>query len=149
MQTFQLLVEPRRNNEMALTLLMDPISRDKRRRRRNGKPEKVVTIWGNPLATAFPTIHQLIRTEGYRPSDLRPGRRTTLKLKEDSGIRLGLLMKAIKPLRKLDRVQAVIEGVEGMSREEASYWFSKAINSPHDAERRRAMKAMRILLAKE
>ena len=148
MQTFQLLVEPRRNNEAALTLLMEPISRRKRTQD-DVKPEHVVSIWGNPLVAAFPTIHQLIRAEGYRPSDLRPGRRTNLKLKEDCGVLLGLLMKAVKPLRKLTRIQAVIEGVEGMSREEAAYWFSKAINSPDDAERRRAMKAMRILLARE
>jgi len=148
MQTFQLLAEPRRNNEMALTLLMEPISR-RRRKRQEPKPEKVVSIWGNPLAAAYPTIHQLIRSEGYRPSDLRPGRRTNLKLKEDCGVRLGLLMKAVKPLRKLSRIQAVIAGVEGMSREETAYWFSKAINSLDDSERRRAMKAMRILLARE
>ena len=148
MQAFQLLVEPLKDNETALTLLMDPFSRLKRNAP-EPKPERLVSIWGNPLAAAYPTIHELVRAEGYRPSDLRPGRRTTLKLKEDSGVRLGLLMKAIKPLRKLIRIQTVIEGVQGMSREEAAYWFSKAINSPDDAERRRAMKAMRILLARE
>ena len=148
MQTFHLLVEPRRNNDTALTLLMEPISA-RRRTRQAPKPEKMVSIWGNPLAAAYPTVHQLVRSEGYRPSDLRPGRRRNLKLKEDRGVRLGLLMKAVKPLRKLSRIQAVIEGVEAMSREETAYWFSKAINSPDDAERRRAMKAMRILLARE
>ncbi len=148
MQTFHLLVDPRRNNETELTLLIEPISR-RPHARTELKPERVVSIWGNPLAAAYPTVHELLRPEGYRPSDLRPGRRTTLKLKEDCGVRLGLLMKAVKPLRKLVRIQTVIEGVQGMSREEAAYWFSKAINSPDDAERRRAMKAMRILLAKE
>ena len=148
MQPFQMLAEPRRTNEVAITLLMDPISKG-RRRTQELKPEKVVSIWGNPLAAAYTVIHQLIRGEGYRPSDIRPGRRANLKLKEDCGIRLGLLMKAVKPLRKLSRIQAVIEGVEGMSREETAYWFSKAVNSPDDAERRRAMKAMRILLARE
>jgi len=148
MQTFQLLVEPRCNNEVALTLMMQQPTR-RGSRRGDPKAERVVSIWGSPLAAAYPVIHELVRSQGYRPSDLRPGRRKPLKLDEDCAVRLGLLMKALKPLRKLTRIHAVIEGVEAMSREEAAYWFSKAINSRDNSERRRAMKAMRILLARE
>ena len=87
-----------------------------------------------------------IKQAGYRPSDLSRGRKTPYLLNEEIGVRLGLLMLAVKPLRKSSRMVDISEQVQSMATEEAYYWFSKSTDH-HVA--RRSQKAMRILLAKE
>jgi len=152
MQKFKLQVELFRDNEMLLTLFQE-MPRRGRARRASPRLLRIERIWGKPLAVAYETIRDILHDDGHRVSSLRPGARRTgnsmLSVGEDAGVRLGLLMKAIKPLRKLERIRRIVEEIGEMPREEALYWFSKAINSPSDSERRRAMKAMRILLARE
>ena len=70
-------------------------------------------------------------------------------LSEDAGVRLSVLAMALKPLRKLERIREIEEGVAEMSREEVTYWFSKALGADSYNDRRRILKAMRILLARE
>ena len=70
----------------------------------------------------------------------------TAVLNEESGVRLGLLMLAVKPLRKSSRMTDISEQVQSMASEEAYYWFSKSTD--HQVGRR-SQKAMRILLARE
>ena len=48
----------------------------------------------------------------------------------------------VKPLQRLDRLEAVGEGVAEMSREEASYWHAQT-------QRRHGLKALRVLLSME
>ena len=64
-------------------------------------------------------------------------------------MRLCLLAMALNPLRKLERIREIRNGVDAMSREEATYWFSKAVGADSYNDRRRIMKAMRILLSPE
>ncbi|MDQ6613331.1 MAG: hypothetical protein M3083_00815 [Actinomycetota bacterium] len=47
-------------------------------------------------------------------------------LDQVAGAQTELLLRAVKPLRRPDRIEAIGEGVAAMSREEASYWHAKA-----------------------
>jgi hypothetical protein len=98
---------------------------------------RAIRVDGQRAAHVAAPLQEILRTAGLRgrhwsspmPFDLAP----TL------GAHAELLLRAIKPLRRLDRITGVAEGVAGMSREEASYWHAQT-------QRRRGLKALRILL---
>lgn len=56
-----------------------------------------------------------------------------------AGAHVELLLRAVKPLRRLDRICGVAEGVAAMSREEAAYWHAQTY-------RRHGLRALRILI---
>jgi len=68
-----------------------------------------------------------------------------LELGEAAGARVALALVAVQPLRRLDRMEAVVRGIADMTAEEALYWFARAMRGP----RPRVLRALRILLAKE
>ena len=106
----------------------------------------VVRVNGRPMRAVMDQILAVIKRGGYRPSDLSRSRKAPFQLGEEPGVRLGLLLMAVKPLRKSTRMIDISEQIQAMAEEEAYYWFSKA--SDHQVGRR-SQKAMRILLAKE
>jgi hypothetical protein len=55
------------------------------------------------------------------------------------GAQVELLLRAVKPLRRADRLDAVAEGVAQMSPEESAYWHAQT-------SRRRGLRALRVLL---
>jgi hypothetical protein len=63
-----------------------------------------------------------------------------LDLDQVTGAHALLLIRAVKPLRRADRIDRVAQWVAGMSREEASYWHAKA-------SRAGGLRALRILLS--
>jgi hypothetical protein len=105
-----------------------------------------VRIWGPALESVLDRVLETLRKAGFRPADLRAGRKVPFELPEEAGVRLGLLFLAIKPLRRLDRISAISATVRDMEAEEAYYWFSKC--SRADLARR-ACRSLRILLAEE
>jgi hypothetical protein len=106
----------------------------------------VASVHGTPMRAVMDQILMTIKQAGYRPSDLSRSRKAPFLLSEELGVRLGLLMLAVRPLRKPSRMTDISEQVQSMASEEAYYWFSKATD--HHLGRR-SQKAMRILLAKE
>ena len=56
---------------------------------------------------------------------------------------LGLLFRALAPMRNRAHMRAVAAGIEEMEPEEAAYWAGMAIHRPHP---RRVLMALRILL---
>lgn len=106
----------------------------------------VARVHGTPMRAVLDQILSAIKRAGYRASDLSRGRKTPFQLDEEPGVRLGLLLLAVKPLRKSARMNDISEQIQSMAEEEAYYWFSKATD--HRAGRR-SQKAMRILLARE
>jgi hypothetical protein len=107
---------------------------------------KVVQIWGDPLKLVMDQALTAIKRAGYRPSDLSRTRQEPFHLREEDGVRLGLLFLALKPLRKLGRIEAIAEQVRGMEPEELFYWFSKTTGTQ---TARHAQRALRILMAEE
>lgn len=62
-----------------------------------------------------------------------------LALAPRDGAHAELLLRAIKPLQRIDRIASVAAGIAAMSREEAAYWHAQA-------SRRRGLKALRVLI---
>jgi hypothetical protein len=107
---------------------------------------RVVELGGVALRAVAGEILEALRTNGYKPTDLGASRREPFALSEESGVRLGLLFLAVRPLSKVDRIEAVSLGIRSMTSEELYYWYSKCFSGPA-AER--AQKALRVLLADE
>lgn len=64
-------------------------------------------------------------------------------LPEDLALSLGLLFRALAPMRSRDRIRSVAEGIEAMDREEAAYWLGMAMHRPNP---RRVLTALRMML---
>lgn len=140
---FELQVIPRGDAAYGLALYQ-------KRPRANGAPDtgpaKVVQVWGDPLRCVMDQVLAALRKSKYRPSDLRRSRQAPFNLAEEEGVRLGVLFLAVKPLRKLARIEAISERVRAMEPEELYYWYSKSTAAPGGT---RARKAFRILFAEE
>lgn len=104
-----------------------------------------IELGGDPLRAVADHLLNALRVNDYRATDLAPGsgREEPFYLDEVTGIRLALIMLAVKPLRRHDRIEAVGHGVQAMGDEEAYYWFSKCTCG---SDAGRARKALRVLL---
>ncbi len=144
--TFELRVEQHRNNEVKLTLLQRPA-----RKAGQGEvePVELIAIWGPALQLAREPISSILRPAGVSRgvTSLRPD--DTIDLDEALGTRLAVLMFALKPMRKLERIRTISEAILNMSPEATCYWLSKTGNGYDYNTRRRHMRALRILLAEE
>jgi hypothetical protein len=144
-KTFELRVEPGKDADYGLALYRLPA-----RGETNGDAgvawQFVVRVHGVPMRAVMDQILATIKQGGYRVTDLARSRRVPFALPEELGVRVGLVMLAVKPLRKTSRMADVSEHIRGMTAEEAYYWFSKVTDT---GQGRRSQKALRILLAKE
>lgn len=109
-------------------------------------PRVRVELGGEALRILAEVILDALRRNGYRPTDLHPARREPFRLDEATGVRLGLIFLAVKPLTKAARIEAIVQGVRAMAAEELYYWYSKCTGG---LAAERAQKALRILLAGE
>jgi len=106
-------------------------------------PEHVASLHGVALRLIETRVaKQLARGKinvGAAASE--PDRRWPLD--EDLALSLGLLFRTLAPMRNVDRIRQVADGIESMSREEAGYWLGMALNRKHP---RRVLAALRMLL---
>jgi hypothetical protein len=140
--TFELRVFPQGSSAYGVALF------EHRAQGAGEKPafDKIVQVWGDPLRAVIESVLTAIRRSGYRPTDLRPNRQVPFDLKDDEAVRLGLLLLAVKPLRKHSRIDAITQRLREMEPEEIYYWYSK---STSQTDGRRAQKALRVLIAQE
>ena len=131
--------------------------------RAHGASDTEYEIWQLP-APATPHVRAPIRIAGLRGRNLdliehrvlrrlagvgvRPGPSAGrgghgYALAEDTALTLGLLFRALAPMRSRDNMRAVAEGIEKMEREEAAYWLGMAMHRRHP---RRVLTALRVLL---
>lgn len=98
---------------------------------------RTIRVEGQRASHVTAPLQEVLRSAGLR------GRQWTsaapLDLKPTLGAHAELLLRAIKPLRRTDRIIDVAEGVAGMSREEANYWHAQT-------QRRHGLRALRVLL---
>lgn len=129
---------------------------------RHGPADTEVEVWQLPSA-ASPQVVAPLRLAGLRGRNLdliehrvlkllrqagvrfvpMSARKEAYTLGEDDALRLGLLFRALAPMRSRDNIRAVAEGIEAMGREEASYWLGMAM---HRKNPRRVLTALRSLL---
>jgi len=107
---------------------------------------RVAELGSSTLRAVADHVMESLRANGYKPTELGAGRREPFALTEESGVRLGLLFLAIRPITKVDRIEVIAQGIRAMTSEEAYYWYSKCTGGPA-AER--AQRAMRVLLAED
>ena len=107
---------------------------------------KVAELGGSTLRAVADHVMEALRANGYKPTELGAGRREPFALAEETGVRLGLLFLAIRPITKVERIEVIAQGIRAMTSEEVYYWYSKCTGGPA-AER--AQRALRVLLAEE
>lgn len=101
--------------------------------------ERRVRLNGTSAARIAGSLHDVLRSSGV------PGRTWAssrpIELDPITGAQAELMVLAVKPLRRGERIEIVGEGVGRMSREEASYWHAKS-HQPG------GLRALRVLLTK-
>ena len=107
------------------------------------EPERTAALKGRPLRLVENRVFKLLRSQKVRLGNLDPGETKRYDLDEDVAMTLALLFRALAPMRSIDRIETVANGIERMSREEASYWLGMAI---HRSRPRRVLAALRLLL---
>jgi hypothetical protein len=86
--------------------------------------ERRIFLNGARAARVAASIHDVLRAAGVGSrawSSSRP-----IELDQVAGAQVELLLRAVKPLRRSDRIETVGGGIAAMSREEASYWHAKS-----------------------
>jgi len=106
-------------------------------------PEQVAAIKGIPLRMLEPRLLKRLSRARINLGALQPEKNRRWRLDEELALNLGLLFRVLAPMRNLDRIREVADGVEGMSREEASYWLGMAM---HRKNPRRVLAALRTML---
>ena len=135
---FELLVEPSGSDAYGVRLLET-----------NGSgataPIRLTHLPPVRVERVMPHLLSAIRESRLPNSTLSAQRQKPIRLEESAGVRLALVMLATAPLSKWARVEAVAAGIQGMTTEEAYYWYAKCVGP----EGRRARRALRLLLAEE
>ena len=106
-------------------------------------PEHVATIQGPGLRIAENRLLKRLAREKIVLGSLKPGKTKRWPLDEEVALTLGLLFRVLAPMKNLDRIRQVAEGVEKMSREEEGYWLGMALHREYP---RRVLASLRILL---
>ena len=138
---FELRIIPRKDDNIGLSLLQLVLGQDDSKE----KP-KDTTLYGLPLKVMMETLLTTLKKQGYRPTEFSPQRKEPFKLDEVSGVRLGVLFYALRPLRKPSRMEQIIAEINCMSDEEVYYWYSKCSDKING---RRSQRSLRILLSDE
>jgi hypothetical protein len=138
---FELRVEPVEDAAYRLALWQHPV-----RKNGNGlvEPRQLATLKGTPLHVALDQVLDALKRNDHLPTALRATRQDPIPLNEETGVRLGLLFLALRPLEKVNRMERVAAGIRSMPSEETYYWFSKCARGRAGSQ---AQRALRILLA--
>ena len=105
--------------------------------------EYVAALKGVALRLIEPRILKRLSRARVNLGSLSAGKQRQWKIDEDIALNLGLLFRVLAPMRHLDRIRQVADGIDEMSREEAGYWLGMAM---HRKNPRRVLAALRTLL---
>jgi len=107
------------------------------------EPERTATLKGRSLRLVETKVLRRLKNNGIKLKGLRKKETAAFPLDEDVALNFALLFRALAPMRSIDRIRMVAEGVDQMTREEAGYWLGMAV---HRVYPRRVLAALRILL---
>jgi hypothetical protein len=99
--------------------------------------ERTIRVDGHRAASIAGPVQDTLRAAGFK--GLQWSASTPFDVVPVLGAQVELLLRAVKPLRRVDRIEAVATGVASMSAEESSYWHAQAT-------RRQGLRALRVLL---
>jgi hypothetical protein len=106
-------------------------------------PTRVAGLGGRNLHLVEHRVLKRLGRAGVKLGSAAGRRRRGYALTEDLALTLGLLFRALAPMRSRDNMRSVAEGIEVMGREEAAYWLGMAM---HRRRPRRVLTALRMLL---
>lgn len=98
---------------------------------------RAIRVNGGRATHIAAPLQEVLRSAGLRGREWAA--RKPIELDPMLGAHAELLLRAVKPLRRTDRIIDIAEGVASMSKEEAAYWHAQVQN-------RHGLKALRILL---
>ena len=107
------------------------------------EPERTAALKGRALRMVESKVLRRLKGTGIKLKPLQKGKTDAQPLDEDLALNLALLFRTLAPMRSIDRIRMVAEGVDRMTREEAGYWLGMAV---HRKRPRRVLAALRILL---
>ena len=85
---------------------------------------KVRQLFGAQLRSTFHLINDTLSQMDI-PSEVTQTGDSTVILPEEVGIKLSLGFIGVKPLRRVDRMRALVRGITQMDLEECYYWYAK------------------------
>lgn len=103
----------------------------------------VARLHGRNLELVEHRVLRQLSGDGVRLDSPRRSASGGHALSEDTALTLGLLFRALAPMRNRDNMRAVAEGIDAMEREETAYWLGMAM---HRRNPRRVLMALRFLL---
>ena len=106
-------------------------------------PERISVLRGEAAKVVENRMLRLLARARIKPGPIRLGEKRSWSIDEDYALTLGLLLRALSPMRNYDRIREIAERIEEMSREEAGYWLGMSIYRENP---RRVMAALRLLL---
>lgn len=106
-------------------------------------PEYVASLKGVALRLMEPRLLKRLAQAKIQLGSISAGKREAWPLSEELALSMGLLFRTLAPMRSIDRITQVANGIDQMSREEAGYWLGMAM---HRKRPRRVLAALRMLL---
>ena len=106
-------------------------------------PLKIGALAGRNLEFVQHKVLRNLAEEKIRLGGSGGQARLRQRVPERLAVRLGLMFRALAPLRSRDSIRAVAEGIEAMESEEAAYWLGMATYRQHP---RRVLAGLRLLL---
>ena len=106
-------------------------------------PVRIAGLRGRNLELVEHRVLRRLNRSGIRLADAAGGGTRRHALGEELALTLGLLFRALAPMRSREAMRAVTEGIEAMGREEAAYWLGMAM---HRKRPRRVLSALRLML---
>ena len=106
-------------------------------------PVRVAGLRGRNLALVEHRVLRSLKRGGVDLGDMPKGGKSRHPLDEDLALNLGLLFRALAPMRNRENMRMVAEGIEAMGKEEAAYWLGMAMHRKYP---RRVLMALRFLL---
>jgi len=103
----------------------------------------IAGLKGRNLSLVEHRVLRQLAKAGIELGGLPLEQRITFTLDEDLALSLGLMFRALAPMRNRDNMRMVAEGIEAMGREEAAYWLGMAMHRKYP---RRVLMALRFLL---
>ncbi|MCO5106863.1 MAG: hypothetical protein M9907_07250 [Burkholderiaceae bacterium] len=107
------------------------------------QPTYVAGLHGRNLSLVEHRLLRRLKAVRIDLNDLPVIDALRVPIDEELAINLGLLFRALAPMRNRDHMAAVAAGIEAMRKEEAGYWLGMAMHRKHP---RRVLMALRFLL---
>ena len=107
------------------------------------QPTYVAGLHGRNLSLVEHRLLRRLKALRINLNDLPAIDALRVHIDEELAINLGLLFRALAPMRNREHMAAVASGIEAMTKEEAGYWLGMAMHRKHP---RRVLMALRFLL---